>query len=164
MAETKRPYDPVKRREYYLRTRELKGRSRRSKNSMLTDEDRSAIKKHEKLSKEGKTSKKLDKLEIKLMEIEKAQRQLIVDIIQGNIAGDAAVQRKKDLDSAHLKVRDQIWNEKNNLKAKKIGKDALDIFLKAERNLREKVLSPTAPGRSYNEKLKNKDWLKKYEK
>lgn len=26
MAETKRPYDPVKRREYYLRTRELKGR------------------------------------------------------------------------------------------------------------------------------------------
>lgn len=30
MAETKRKYDPVKRREYYLRTRELKGRKKGS--------------------------------------------------------------------------------------------------------------------------------------
>ncbi len=59
-----RKYDPVKRREYYLRTRELKGRSSRGKSNthkpLSSEEYAKTLKpltdKLQKLAREGKTN------------------------------------------------------------------------------------------------------------
>ncbi len=161
MAERK--YDPVKRREYYLKTRELKGRGRSSRDSMLTGEDRSEIKKHDQLKKAGKTSKKLDFLEVQLIDIRNRRESVIASAIRGEMSFEDAKKLNKELEAAELKVRDDIWKEQNKLKAIKIGKDVLGEALKSEKKLRDYILNPTGQPNSFNKRLQNKDWLKKYE-
>ena len=121
-AERRAKYDPVKRREYYLKTRELKGRSRSNKNRMLTDEDRSNVKNYEQLKKMGMTSKKLDNLNAKLKKLDNDVKTVIVQAIKGQIFPEDAKRRIAEIDAERLKVRDDIWNETNNLKAKAYAK------------------------------------------
>jgi hypothetical protein len=124
-AERRAKYDPQKRHDYYMKTRVLKGKSpsgtptsAQTMDKFRAGERAVETKRHEQALKDGKTSKRLEDLQRKQVELDNAEKELIVALIQGRVVGDPA-KYKQQIDDARAKIRAEMWIETKRLQAKK---------------------------------------------
>lgn len=103
-AEKKRPYDPVKRREYYLRTRQLKGR-RKGVSSLLKGGSPEA----------RKVLVRLIRNQTKLRKIQ----QKIRILSKNSITSKAAKNDLEDLKYQQKEIVDQIQQDQNFLNSQR---------------------------------------------
>lgn len=98
MAETKRKYDPVKRREYYLRTRELKGRAKGKGSFIKTGVDK---------------IKKEEAKQVRLATVKKTREKL--KLAWNNIMEQIRLNDNESLESGNVFNQVNLYNERKKL-------------------------------------------------